>query len=175
MNQEQNLDYAAVGEALDACHAVCEAAEAHGVLCGMWCARAELSITAWLDELGASCEGTAGALVLQTLFEASSAALREGGYTFSPMLPDDSRPLVERLDAFRDWCEGFYLGLTVGGVTDIEKLPPDSREFLADLVEFAQLETEEQDSSEALEKDFMELNEYLRVGVMLVREELASR
>ena len=195
MKQEQLPDYATVAEALAACHAVCDPAEAHGLLSGMLCARADMSVAAWLDELGAVCEGTPGARVLHALYEVSSAALREGDFSFTPLLEDDSRMLADRLEAFRDWCEGFYLGLTVGGVTDIEKLPPDSREFLADLVEFAQLETGENetageagcetggqageqngtDSDDGLERDFMELNEYLRVGVMLVREELGNR
>ena len=81
-------------------------------------------------------------------------------------------PLHERSDALSDWCTGFLFGLGLAGKDVTEVLSDDAREVVADLTEFTRLDTEEE-SGEGAEKAFAEIVEYLRVGVLLIYEELA--
>ena len=90
------------------------------------------------------------------------------------LLPDDNEALPVRLEALGQWCEGFYLGLGVAGLSDLDKLPEDSREIVQDMIDIAQIEVDTGDTSEEDEVAFEEVAEYLRVGALLIHEELST-
>ena len=52
-----------------------------------------------------------------------------------------------------------------------ESLSDDAREVVSDLAEFTRIEPEEEDS-EAAERALAEIAEYVRMGVLLIYEEL---
>ena len=150
------------------------AAEAHGLISGRVCAGGPLGPETWLDEvLGdeheadlAQCE-----VVLSALAEETLARLRSAEISFEPFLPGEEHSLRERIDALGSWCEGFLYGLGSGDSLDWSELSGDAREALADLTELSRVVEQPEEASSA-ERDYFELVEYLRIGVIIISEDL---
>jgi len=106
------------------------------------------------------------------LFEKTKAQLQDSELGFDLLLPEEDESLHARVIALQQWCAGFVLGLSMAGASDKSKLPEDSREIIADMTEVGtagELDLgEEEESEEAL----AEINEYVRMGVLLINEEL---
>lgn len=169
------MDYAACRDALERAEADVTAAEFHGTLCAMLCARPDLAMEACVAEI-VVCEhppeGRAWSRVLREHGERSRRAFAEGDFDLELLLPEEGASITERSDALGDWCRGFLYGLGVAGGDFSERLSDDAREVVADLVEFTRLDVEEE-ACEQAEKALTEIVEYLRVGVLLIYEELA--
>lgn len=172
--------YSTVRRALHAEEAAVDAAECHGVLCGMLCARGSLSPHAWMDEFledatasGGSSGGAASDArrVFSELFEATQLELHSEDLGFQPCLPDADAPLHERTQALASWCQGFLYGLGVSGIGERSAVPDNTRELIGDFSALAQAETGIGDGGE-LEEMYVELVEFIRVGVLLMHEEL---
>ncbi len=153
------------------------ASEAHGLMCGVMCASRPASHD-WLGEI--LLESDAGDVhaeecreLLLAGYSHTALDLRSKQFDFHPLLPDDAAALDERSRALAEWCTGFLFGLNWAGVTPQQShLPDDTREVLQDLCEFAGIRAGVEDC-EAEERAFCEIVEYVRVGVMLISEELA--
>ena len=168
------MDYAACRDALERFEADLGAAEFHGTACGMLCTRPDPRPDAWIDEIVVSehlPQSRNWTRPLCESVESSQRAFDDGNYSLQLLLPDDDASFDERSRALSDWCSGFLfgLGLAGGGVT--EALSDDAREVVADLTEFTRIDAED-DGSENAEKAFQEIVEYVRVGVLLIYEEL---
>lgn len=148
------------------------AAECHGLLCGLLCGPEDTSEEAWLREICEDIEARPELLaVLRGVREDAVRQLFGGQLDFTPLLPADGEALSARSTALGTWCDGFLVGLTLGGVRDWEGLSEDAREIVADFSEFTRIEPEPQ-ADEANEAAYAELVEYVRVGVLLLNEEL---
>jgi hypothetical protein len=79
--------------------------------------------------------------------------------------------LADRARALGAWCQGFMIGLQLGGITGSKKLPGDLPEVLRDIAEISKASTDDMENGEEEEASYAELVEYIRVGVMLFREE----
>jgi len=75
--------------------------------------------------------------------------------------------------ALAAWVNAFLAGLALGGLKSEKRLSEDSREFLRDLTEIARLD-EQVDENQGEEADLMELQEYVRAGVMLLASDLIA-
>ena len=96
---------------------------------------------------------------------------------FELMLPDDDEPLEDRVEGLGIWCQGFVYGLAAGGIKEGADLPEDSEEIIKDILEISRAGYAIDDEadvaiSEDDEEAFMEVCEYVRMGVLLVYEEL---
>jgi len=80
-------------------------------------------------------------------------------------MPDDSYALTERGEALGAWVTGFLEGLAVAQAKALTQVDDDLKEILGDLVEISQIDAR-LDNSETSEKDFFEVCEYVRVGVL---------
>lgn len=168
------LDYEVLEQALQRSKANAGAAESQGMLCGILCARTQ-GREAWLGQL--YDEVPAGDVLVQegkaqlgVLYETCQAELNSGGLEFSLLLPADDVPLEQRGQALGAWCQGFLFGFGLSGLK-LDELPEDSRELIQDMSEIAKLELPGEDSEED-ETAFAEIVEYLRMGVLLINEEL---
>jgi uncharacterized protein len=146
------------------------AAEAHGMATGMLCVNGQAESAHWLEELfkdsvDLSDEDRA---VLVKLFERTRELLASEAFEFDLMLPDDEVLLGERVQALSRWCEGFLFG--VGSVYTSSGWPGDVTEILKDITEFTKLDEEAEGEED--ESAFMEVTEYLRSAVLLLRDEL---
>ena len=155
----------------------CSAPAAHGLLCGCLVADPSLSGAPLEKTLGERhpppdhdaevFRQTVEALRLQVL-----RGLNDTDLGFGPLLPDDGEGLELRTRALGQWVDGFLGGLghtpRLGGL----KPSPQAAEILRDFAEIARIEVEPE-ANEDNEQALAEINEYVRVGVMLLADELA--
>lgn len=154
-----------------------EAAETHGGLCGVLCATGDIGQADWLrmalgDEVDAETVSPAqGKLILNVATE-TKAALNSDDLDFALFLPDEEAADVEdQVLALGDWCRGFLYGLSHGGIQEFKSLPGDAAEVVDDILAISQVGVEGMDREEA-EAQLLELAEYVRMGVILINEEL---
>lgn len=171
-------DFSDIAFALDKLDTEVVPGEVHGMICGLLCANTAAKAGTWIESLwphlpeGDVLVGEAIA-VFKQLHDATRAQLNDPACDFQLLLPDDDISLDARVHALGDWCQGFLIGLSLGGVTDFSPLPEDAREIAKDLVEIARAGTSyELEGNEEDEQAYAELMEYLRVGVLLINEEL---
>ena len=159
------------------------AAEAHGALCGMLCARGTVELSEWVDHVVGQQEQGSELLhdvvhKMSDLHQATMEMMNDVTGEFRLLLLDEDDPLPERVDALAAWCQGFIYGLAAGGITEESELPEDTAELLKDMIEISRArhdaddeEVEESDASDD-EVAYMEIEEYVRMGVLLIYEEL---
>ena len=163
------------------------ATESHGALCGMLCAQGATEAAQWMLQVLGEHEETssdlqqAGKLLMQ-IHQLSVEQMNDSNVDFDLMLPDDDEPLESRVEALGTWCQGFVFGLAVGGVKEDTDLPEDSKELIKDILEIsragyiaddeAELNAMAVDDGEEDEVAFMEVTEYVRMGTLLIYEEL---
>ena len=151
------------------------AAECHGLLCGLLCSVDEQAPQRWLEEVLGSAErvqrdGDECRSELLRVLTDTVRTLCSGQCNFVPLLPDDNTGLGVRSEALADWCSGFLYG--IGSAGDIQaRLSKDALEVLSDFSEVTRLSCDAEES-EASEADYSEIVEYMRIGVMLIFEEL---
>jgi hypothetical protein len=109
---------------------------------------------------------------LSAFYSETLRQLNDPVLEFEPLLPPETDPLGTRVEALAEWCLGFLLGLSEGGITDPERLPSDASEVVQDMVNISRAGSYEFDDSEEDEAAYVELLEYVRAGVLLVNEEL---
>ena len=175
---EKATSYSLCSRALARARADLGAAECHGLLCGLLCSVDDQAPQRWLEEvLGPEVR------VQNVREECRSELLRmltdtvrtlcSGQCDFVPLLPDDDTRLGARSEALAEWCSGFLYG--IGSADDIRtRLSKDALEVLSDFSEVTRL-TGDAEESESSEADYSEIVEYMRVGVMLIFEELRGR
>jgi len=161
-------------------------AGAHGVLCGLACAASQTSFAAWLQGLAAEQGET---LALETdevarlkehsplgqLYWVVNEQLRDPEYSFELLLPDESRTMAERCEALAAWCSGFLFGLGSAGALELDTTSPEVKEVLEDVMEISRFSVEDVQGGEEEEQAFVELEQYLRVAVLLVWTERHPR
>ena len=159
------------------------AAEAHGALCGMLCARGTVELSEWVDHVVGEQEQGSDLLhdvvhKLSELHQTTLEMINDATGDFTLLLPDDDDSLPERVEAISAWCQGFIYGLAAGGIQQDSELPEDAEELLKDMVEISRAGHDVDDGGdEAANEDedevaLMEIEEYVRMGVLLIYEEL---
>ncbi|MFC1588987.1 UPF0149 family protein [Pseudomonadota bacterium] len=180
-------DIEILDEALFKVNAMMGAAESHGVLCGMLCARGAIELSEWIGHvLGDQEEGNVllhdTVHQLAELHQVTMEKVNDISGSFYMLLPDDDDDLIGRTEALANWCQGFVYGLAAGGINEDSKLPEDVQEILMDFIEISRAgynigDDDVIEVTEATEEDeiaFVEVVEYVRTGVMLINEELQT-
>lgn len=175
--------------------------EIHGLCCGLLCSMSSTAAkTRWFTELldAAALKSDAVAAkaaelkVLDEWFSETLAALNDVELEFAPAMPDDAVPVAVRLRALSDFCGGFTYGLGIALSQRGQKpIPADTLEIIEDFQAIESTDLDESgpesdarlvtqsgaisgvvDEAEQREVMYNELLEYVRVGVLLVLEEL---
>ena len=155
--------------------------ELHGTLGGLLCANNQANVNSWISSIfPETAQDNPSIEELRTalgkLFEATRQQLSDPLCSFDLLLPGDDYGFEQQLLALGDWCQGFLIGLNLGGVEDFNRLQGEVQEFAQDMVEIARAGVSyEFSDDEEDQQAFAQLVEYIRVGVMLVNEELNSR
>lgn len=154
------------------------ASEAHGILCGMICTPGDTDRAQWIAEVlaGTRPKGEAARHCLSVLaaeFDATRDEMQDAELGFQPLLPGDEAPLAERAAALGRWCDGFLLGLGLGGLKGSRALPREAAEVVRDFGEIGRIDSDTGAGDEG-EAAYAELLEYVRVGALLVLEHVGA-
>jgi yecA family protein len=144
-------------------------AELHGAMTGLLCADVHSTYEQWLAAVFTEGEAPldhAAEAPLRTLFATTQQGLASGDLSFEPLLPDDDEPLSERAEALGYWCLGFLYGL--GQTTGPRAWSSEAEELLKDFADISRLEAAEDTDDE---NDYVEIAEFVRVGIQLIRHE----
>jgi uncharacterized protein len=165
--------------AYNACNAIIvqsdaelSAAEAHGMATGMLCVNEKTESASWLDELFQNSDAfnDENKYLLIRLFEETRRLLASDAFEFDLFLPEDDVSLSEQVEALKNWCRGFLFG--VGSGTSASNWSKDVREILKDITEFTKLDVNAEGEED--ESALVEITEYLRSAVLLLRDELGE-
>jgi uncharacterized protein YgfB (UPF0149 family) len=177
------LDYERLRDSLAAAGAVIAIAEVHGGVCGALCAGGIAAARLWLAESldDVELDASPGAVAddLEELIGTSAKMLEEGELKFEPLLPSDDAPLAEQVDALAAWCHGFLTGVgstapaAARGGAEGEALG----EILRDFAEISRAGLSDDEAAGQDQPDFAlaEIQEYVRVSVQIVFEELDTQ
>ena len=171
------IQYAQLSDTLGRIGFADETAEYHGTLCGTLCVQQpeEIDVLGLLEpgaqapSADAQTRADLALLCRQTL-----VALQDDSMVFAPLLPDDEVPLVPRVQALADWCEGFLYGLASRPKLDLDACSEDAREIIRDFAQFTKASVGEGEEMEIEETAYTELVEYIRVGAQLIYMELRA-
>jgi len=166
--------YQPLNKSLQLVGAFMDAAETHGILCGLLCGLKPFENEEWLkhvmgqtaveDGLATECEQQ-----LSLIKNYTQAQLNSPHCEFKPLLPGDDIPLAERIQALGGWCESLLFGLALTGV-EIENLSNNSREFIDDLVSISRIAPP--DETDENEENYMQVFEYIRIGLINFYDEV---
>jgi len=168
-------DYDEIQSMLEESEANMSASETHGLAAGMLCVRFDADFNRWLtavfdtdDQLNALDDDDKQ--MLMALFQGTLELLEADEFIFDLLLPDDDERIGVQASALSEWCQGFLYGVAYMGVGDDKDWQEESRGILRDLMEISRLDADNTDDSD--EQAFMELHEYVRVGVHMLLQEL---
>jgi uncharacterized protein YgfB (UPF0149 family) len=152
-------------------------AEVHGIICGVLVSPGAGKVDWLATVLGGDSSG-AGDLPkpvsqqLLAMFQLTRDALQRGEFGLTLLLPDaDIHDIIFRTNALAAWCRGFLLGLAEGGLTDFSSLSNEARDALEDMIDISEVVAEENED-EQQEQALVEVEEYVRVTVQFLFDEL---
>ena len=145
-------------------------AEIHGLVTAFCCAAGSLNelkkILSQEDDGNAANE-------VHRMYQVINTELSDNDLTFHPVLTStDDDPLQQKTRALGQWCQGFILGAGMTHLTKKAQLSEECLEALVFFKEVVQIEDAAEESSEEDEKDFFELEEYIRLSVLMIYTEL---
>jgi uncharacterized protein YgfB (UPF0149 family) len=177
---EASVDYPEAAAALARAGMTQSPAEAHGFGNGLVLARVRDPVQLWFSEWyqdldPADVLAAEARAVLERILQSVLAAHAGEQMHLSLLLPENIAVDPARLAALRDWCQGFLFGFGLGGEAAAARLSAQGRELLRDLDEITRIDTDNAEDNTENQSALIEIEEYVREGVMLIREELHER
>lgn len=113
--------------------------------------------------------------LLEGLFELILRDLESPDPVFNLLLPDDAADNRDIAENLAGWCQGFLQGIYNDGTSAIEQSSDAARELMDDIMNIGNMDvTSIENDDRAAERSLMEIEEFLRVGIQLVYDELVS-
>lgn len=167
----KTMDFQQVSDALSMAACEKDAAEVHGLLCGLLCCNQKIHYDAWEHEIFTAPPNTSTQSALNQLYHQTCEEFSQD-YPINLLLPKDEAELDARTEALANWCSGFVLGMTVGGITNLNEYSEEVAEFSNDLIEISRISSYDLENSDEEDASFIEIVEYVRTGVLLIKEEV---
>ena len=150
-----------------------EPSEVHGVLVGMLVQVPKRGVDDWLAlldmiDMDVSALDDRAKSILQEIYQATRDGLASDQYDFQLLMPADDYEVGERANALAVWSSGFITGYGMAAEHK-RSLPSELVELLNHLHAISELDDQMSDSEEN-EKDLYELYEYVRLGVLMLRQ-----
>jgi len=174
-----SYDYSHIREQLEKAGIPLSPAEVHGVACGLAATGMEEMEGLWHqvifedvdlnDVLVQECRNSLDEMLDRTL-----AQLDDEAFGLLMCLPEDEATVRQQAEALRDWCQGFLFGFGLGGEALHAQLSEDATEALRDMTEITRLDPDSVEDDEEGERGVAELEEYLRVIALTVRQDVLS-
>lgn len=170
------MDFDQVSEALANYPELDSPALLQGMLVGLMCGDSTIKESVWikriLEEADVKSVKESFLVVLHELYLETDKTLNGSGFELTLCLPDDKESLGFRAAMLGQWCEGFMYGMGLAGKND-QQLTGEVGELFRDFADIARIEVSDLEAvSEQDESDFMELVEFVKVGVLTINEEL---
>jgi uncharacterized protein YgfB (UPF0149 family) len=154
----------------------CELSECHGVACGLLCRLPDASLDVFIGLLDmlelVKGPGTGLKMSLEEVLKASRGQLADEDMGLSLWLPNDDETLEDRTMALAQWCSGFLAGIGSSGDECLDSLSEDADDALKDLQQISTADVTDTNESEEDENAYTEIVEYVRVVVLMIREDL---
>jgi len=176
------MDFQQVNEAIAPFPELESPAFIQGMLIGLLCGDNDIQEAVWIKKLieEAQIKSVKESFlkVLDEVFQETNNGMNGSGFELTLCIPDDNETLVFRAAMLGQLCEGMLYGLgLVGALNDGEReIPKDVSELVDDLGQIARIDVSglnaTKELTEAEESDFMELVEYVRIGILTINEEL---
>lgn len=152
------------------------ASEVHGIACAVLAFNNQYPEKAWQAQV---LKGDArdfhiqeARQLLQQLFNTTLWQLNSGDLNFELFLPPEQDSLEAQVLALQNWCQGFAFGLALSGLKTMQDLPEDTRDWVHDVVKIGAAGELDVHNENESEEAFIELAEFVRVGVLMMNEEL---
>ena len=171
------LDHSEFTDILEKVEADTCASECHGFLCGQVCVTGYPAEELWQefidvrttnDQRVNDCYEYIRHLLADIMDNIQSPEL-----DFQLLLPDDESPFADRINALAEWCHGFLNGYGCEAQNLERSLTDESRDVLEDFTRICRVEVNDK-IDEDDEKALMELIEYVRIGTVMIYDDLAS-
>ena len=153
-----------------------------GMLIGLICGDNDIEESVWIKKLIEESQikkvKESFLIVLHDLFQETNKGLNGSGFELVLCLPEEEDDVIARAAMLGHLCEGVLYGLgLVGRLQDAEEaISKDVRELVNDFGDIAQIDIEAlaqaKELGDAEEADLMQLVEFVRIGVMMINEEL---
>ncbi len=174
---EKNLSHSAINQQLQSQKMITDAAEIHGIMCGMLASGMPVESKEWLPALEdftnqketftPECFDT-----LKHLYTDTVEQFIDADFTLALCLPDDSAPITERASSLLLWVQGFLLGFGLQQ-NDLTRCSADVKEAMEDFSQIARMEDDLEECEES-EQSLFEVVEYVRVSAMLCFSEMGK-
>ena len=169
----QPINYELARDALQKLNTDDTISSAHGLLCGLYCVKQDISLDDWHNEVLVSIDlknilEKESHQVLAETFNNTRDQLSDKTLNFWPVIADDVSSLREQANTLIEWCQGFLVGL---GLSSVESSDEEVLEMIKDISEISQLDADLLDSEENTQ-DFYEIVEFVRIGVLFIQETL---
>ena len=159
--------------------------ELHGRLIGQLAVGETLSEEQWLKQARVFLDPVGDFSVqdgrmLLALLASAHEQVSAGEFDLELLLPGDAFGLTQRVDALGHWCQGFLAGFAQAGKVVQERKGQQQysaqlSETLSDMAAISQVGlADEQEDEDKSEKDFFELNEYLRMAALSIYYECTN-
>lgn len=169
------MTYQEINEIFQQYDSTINAAEAQGIATAMLCVDSYVDVNSWLDELFEDVVDLMDqdTTALVALFERTRLLLNpeETDFEFDLLFPEND-DLQDQAIALSNWCQGFLWGLSYSEAS--ANWSGETNGILQDMVEFSKLEHDIEASDNADEEAFMQLHQYLRAAVLIIRDELSQ-
>jgi hypothetical protein len=174
---EHQIRYEQFSNLLNQHKIVVDAAEIHGIICGMLAGGMTVDDQSWLEALADVVnQGEAFAPELKDMiigvYNQICQQFIEPDFALAMCLPDDAAPINERGQALMQWVQGFLLGFGLHQA-DLTKCSEDVKEALEDFSQIARMD-EKMIEDEESEQALFEVVEYVRISAMLCFNELGK-
>jgi uncharacterized protein len=169
-----SLSFEAINEALAISSSPIQAAEAHGLICGIICVSPENITSSWQKLILGSETNTQSLQILQDLYIESLKQISEFSFEFALTLPNDNLDINIRTEALGLWCQGFLTGLRQAKTPIENGASEEVIDALNDLTEIAQVNSGNIEESPEDETAYMELVEYVRLVALMIFHELKT-
>ncbi len=144
--------------------------EAHGLLCGLACRGITgdtIRTRAFLFQLTDPTHVD----LIEGVFSLASRDLEDEQFGFTLMLPGADTSLAERAESVSSWCQGFLQGIYSDDTAEKFHGSETITEALDDIMQIGHLELAPTQQGQS-EQDLVEIEEFLRVAVQLIYDEM---
>lgn len=142
--------------------------ELHGVVCGLAVGPDEHFPMQDLVEL-VGAEALTDLSSVEAFVSATLGALLAEDLSFQPLLPEDDASLALRIEAVAEFSAGFLAGFgALVARLGWQSLPEEAQEVIDDLTAVTELDAEQGQDLEAAEGDLLQVQEFVKVGVLLL-------